>query len=326
MTRDQIVAELLSKIPARKDSHVMWWMMDLLSKGIMLPFHQGLISALQAIEEAASGYAAMQTSRIAQIPLPIDDNARERLYQILGEIYCASGAAETADRITGKTALAIEPGSGGMAPEFESCSKSMWYAVEVKTPALIKHRRVRTERDLQLTTRLPPEFFTKGEKQTLPRDNPVKDFLVSADAKFAAYRVQREGAFRILTIVWDDYSHEAVAALISPVSGLLTPNSFYRDESGQAISFQNVDGIVLCRYQHWIVRAFRNDTLQDPRYGSIEFLKYRVPEPPKAFIQNPTGRAVPPALLDSLNARPIDECAGAEYSPVELIMWFDSAT
>jgi hypothetical protein len=41
MTRDEIVAELLSRIPATKDSHVMWWMMDLLAKGKHLAFHEG---------------------------------------------------------------------------------------------------------------------------------------------------------------------------------------------------------------------------------------------------------------------------------------------
>jgi hypothetical protein len=322
MTRDQIITELLSKIPAGKDSHVMWWMMDLLAKGKNLPFLDGLITSLQIVEGAAPGYATMQVKRLAEIPLPIDDNARESLYQILGEIYCTRGAAEKADILQTKALLTIEPGTGSKNPEFESCSDSKWYAVEVKTPALIAYRRTRTEQDLQLTTRLPRELFHDKEK-TLPRDNPVKDFLISADAKYAIYRQQREHAFRILTIVWDDYLHEAVAALISPVSGLLTANSFHRDGDGKPILFPNIDGVVLCRYQHWIVRAFRNDPMDDPVYGPIEFLDYHEPEPPKAFIQNPSGRTVPGGVLTSLNARPIAQCKGAEYSPVEMIMWIN---
>jgi hypothetical protein len=288
---------------------------------------KGLISAFEIIEEAAPGYAAMQISRIARVPLPIDDRAREALYQILGEIYCTRGAVESADREGRKAIISIEPGAGVAGvknPEFEARSRSIWYAVEVKTPSLIVYRRERTQKDLQLTTRLPREMFESKEK-TLPRDNPVKDFLISADAKFNIYRSHREDAFRILTIVWDDYSHEAVAALVSPVSGLLTSNSFYRDPSGSPIPFPHIDGIVLCRYQHWIARAFANDApLRDPRYGSVDFLHYQAEEPAKAFFQNPSGRAVPPELLTSLNARPIAECEGAEYRPVEMIMWFDS--
>jgi hypothetical protein len=322
MTRDQIITELLSKIPASKDSHVMWWMMDLLAKGRDLPFLDGLITSLQIIERAAPDYAAMQIKRMAEIPLPIDDKARESLYQILGEVYCTRGAAEKADSLQGKALLTIEPGTGGKNPEFESCSDSKWYAVEVKTPALIAYRRTRTAQDFQLTTRLPREMFQDKEK-TLPRDNPVKDFLISADAKFAIYRLQREHAFRILTIIWDDYLHEAVAALISSVSGLLTANSFHRDADGQPILFPNIDGIVLCRYQHWIVRAFRNDPMDDPVYGPVVFLDYHQPEPPKAFIQNPSGRTVPDEVLTFLNARPIAECNGAEYRPAEMIMWFN---
>lgn len=300
----------------------MWWMMDLLAKGKDLPFLDGLITSLQIIEGAAPGYAAMQIKRLAEIPLPIDDKARESLYQILGEIYCTRGAAQKADILGGKALLTIEPGTGGKNPEFESCSDSKWYAVEVKTPALIAHRRTRTSQDFQLTTRLPRETF-QDKETTLPRDNPVKDFLISADSKFAIYRLQREHAFRILTIVWDDYLHEAVAALISPVSGLLTANSFHRDKDGKPILFPNIDGVVLCRYQHWIVRAFRNDPMDDPVYGPVVFLDYHEPEPPKAFIQNPNGRTVPDEVLSFLNARPIAQCKGAEYRPAEMIMWFN---
>ena len=51
-------------------------MMDLLAKGKNLPFLDGLLTSLQIIEGAAPGYATMQIKRLAEIPLPIDDNAR----------------------------------------------------------------------------------------------------------------------------------------------------------------------------------------------------------------------------------------------------------
>lgn len=164
------------------------------------------------------------------------------------------------------------------------------------------------------------------EPKTLPRDNPVKDFLISANAKFAEYSAIRPDALRILTIVWDDYCHEAIAALTSPVSGLLTQNSFFRTSDGDKVPFPYVDGIVVCRYQHWIVRGFGNNLpLLDPGYGPVIFMQYHVPEPPKAFIQNPEGRKVSEEIVHALNARPVDDCEGAEYRPLEMIFWTDAS-
>ncbi len=288
----------------------------------MLPFHEGLITALAAIDLACSGYAKEQIKRIAAIPLPIDDKAREALYQIVAEIYCTLGAVQVADVVDSRPILAHEPGTGGKNPEFESKHKGIWYAVEVKSPSLIAFRSTRTSNDIQLTTRLPNGLF-EDKSKTLPRDNPVKDFLISAEAKFLEYSEQRSDAVRILTIVWDDYCHEAIAALMSPVSGLLTENSFLRSTSGGAAKFPTIDGIVVCRYQHWISMAFSNVPLLDPAFGPLSFMKYHVDDPPKAFIQNPDGRKVPPEIVQALNARPVAECKGAEYSPIEMIFWLN---
>jgi hypothetical protein len=302
----------------------MWWMMDLLAKGTILDFHAGLVAALVTIEKAWPGYTSEQVKRIASIPLPIDDRARESLYQILAEIYCTAGAVEVSDYDNAGVKFKHEPSAGGKGknPEFESRNQGIWYAVEVKSPALIAFRKSRTANDIQLTTRLPKEILAEKQK-TLPRDNPVKDFLLSANAKFEEYSRIRPDAFRILTIVWDDYCHEAIAALTSPVSGLLTEKSFFRDNTDVAVIFPYVDGIVVCPYQHWIAHAFRNNPMVDPRFGPIVFMQYRVPEPPKAFIQNPLGREVPQSLIEALNARPVGECQGAEYRPAEMILWWN---
>jgi hypothetical protein len=42
---------------------------------------------------------------------------------------------------------------------------------------------------------------------------------------------------------------------------------------------------------------------------------------PKAFLQCPDGRLVSPHIIEALGAIPLDECPGAEYRPLELIMW-----
>jgi hypothetical protein len=98
-----------------------------------------------------------------------------------------------------------EHSAGGKDSEFESRHKGLWYANEVKTPCLIAFRKTRTKNDVQLATRLPKEVFEK-EQKTFPRDNPVKDFLVSATATFEEYSKRRPDATRILTCCFGERS------------------------------------------------------------------------------------------------------------------------
>jgi hypothetical protein len=82
---------------------------------------------------------------------------------------------------------------------------------------------------------------------TLPRDNPVKDFLVDADAKFKAFKSKAD-CTTVLVIVWDDFIYEPITALAHPKSGLLTANSFAKDANGSPMKFPNVDAVVLVRH------------------------------------------------------------------------------
>lgn len=153
----------------------------------------------------------------------------------------------------------------------------------------------------------------------LPRDNPVKDFLISANEKFTAYEELRPDAVRILTVVWDDHVQEVLAALLNPMSGLLTENSFHKDPNGEAVRFPMVDAILLCRYQIQLHALMRDQPLID---NELPFGYHHYEFPPKALIQNPHGRRFPPELLHPLNATRIDDCLGAEYSPnIDIVMW-----
>jgi hypothetical protein len=60
----------------------------------------------------------------------------------------------------------------------------------------------------------------------------VKDFLVSAEAKFTIFEGHRPNSLRLLFIIWDDFCNEPISALLSPVSGLLTEQSFHRGADG----------------------------------------------------------------------------------------------
>lgn len=286
--------------------------------GNVKPFVAELADALSALDMASPSLAVEMLARIAEIR-GIGEDQYEAIIQILAEIFVASGAVATADRDERGAPLFIhEPSSrGGKNPEFETCVRGCWYAVEVKTPRLIKYGRQRAQSNLQLTARLPnPSVLGPA---TLPRDNPVKDFLVSADAKFAAYRHVRPDGTAILSIVWDDFVQEAVSALCSPMSGLFTDKSFLTDANGVAVRFPHVDAVLLIRHQHQLIRATREEPLGD---GQLAFRYHGSPFPPKALVPNPHGKPVPAAVIDGLGATPVEHLAGyAEYTPPDLIIW-----
>lgn len=319
MRPSEIQQYFFEQVPNEYPEHMFCFFAKCASSGVVHPFVFGLVGALSRINDATPGYAKAMIDRIAAIG-KTGETQYESLTQILSEIYVTEGAVAAADRDeNGREMLNHEPSvNGGKNPEFESCSNGIWYAVEVKTPALIEHSRRRSTEPFQLTARLPRDVTDDLEK-TLPRDNPVKDFLTSANEKLEEYAKIRPDAIRILTVVWDDFCNEPISSLLSPASGLLTENSFHCDASGKAMTYPFIDGVVVCRYQHQIIRTTRLEPLID---GEVLPFVYRHHGfPPKVFISNPGGREIPDRLMDSLNAVPHSVDLGAEYIPSELVLW-----
>jgi hypothetical protein len=289
------------------------------ARGIFPPFTTGLLDSLWDIEQASPGYAAEMINRIAGIRGEGNEQY-ESLLQICAEVYVTRGATISADSDEhGKKLFKHEPtaAKNSKNPEFEAKANGCWYAVEVKTPKLNQFAETRAQNAWQVTARMPAEI-TAGLNPTLPRDNPVMDFLISANAKFETYVRSRPDAFRILTIVWDDFVQEPLSALLSPVSGLLTDNSFYKKD-GKPVIFPFIDAIILCRYTHQLKRL----TVEGPLlYEEHAFYYHHGGYPPKVLIQNPVGRVIPESLLEPLNAVPhANLLSFAEYRPQELIMW-----
>ncbi|QIK74756.1 hypothetical protein [Nocardioides piscis] len=195
--------------------------------------------------------------------------------------------------------------------------------VEVKAPDLGRHQLNRKTNDWQLVGRVPADLADLDGGVTFPRDNPVKDFLISADAKFAGFRAA-DPAFRsVLVIVWDDFVNEPLTALMAPGSGLFTPNSFFQN-NGKPVEFPNVDAALLVRHQHQVIEGLAGRKLGD---GRQHLLDYGLPGqfPPPALVTNPFGQALPEEFLDSLHAVPAEKLStAAEYNPSEIVMWFDT--
>jgi hypothetical protein len=193
--------------------------------------------------------------------------------------------------------------------------------VDVKAPNLRSHQATRGKDPWQMLAR---ESFRSPGATTLPRDNPVKDFLVSANAKFEGFRAQSSSFASASLIVWDDYVNEPLAALLAPQSGLLTPNSFHRDSDDNPVLYPNVDAVVLVRHQHQLVRGTQNRPPVDQR---VHFHDWGLRDdfPPHAVIPNPAGRPLAQPWLDALSVWQLAVLAPAgEYTPGGVVMWIDS--
>ena len=319
MTTDEATIEFLKRIPSEYPKHMLCFFAANAAGGVVLPFLRDLVAVLARVDTAAPGYCAAMLDRIAAVP-GTGQGPYEAILQILSEIYVTGGALAAADVEAGEPCIVHEPGDAGEKnPECEVKIAGRWCAIEVKTPQLINHRNSRGSVPWQLNTRMAALRESLKGGQILPRDNPVKDFLISADAKFTAYERYRPGAFRLLIIVWDDFCNEPIAALLNECAGLLTPNSFHKDAAGIVVTYPYIDGIIVVRHQHQLLNSTRCQPLVDGLSDAFGY--HHKGFPPKAFIAVPGGRVVPQDIILALNAVPIAECIGAEYMGGDAVMW-----
>lgn len=222
-----------------------------------------------------------------------------------------------------------EPTAGNSRknPEVTISSETWRIGVEVKAPSLLQHIRSRASHVSQVSSRsFDKEQLSQlagaDEGITMPRDNPVKDFLISADAKFAEFRRENPQFFGVLVIVWDDFVYEPISALIHPGSGLFTENSFARDAAGAPVKFANVDTVVIVPHLHQLMRSTRDEPLADGLRLPLDYGDEKQ-FPFKTCIHNPHGRTPPDEILDCLHAVPQGALVGAEYQPSDVIWWFN---
>jgi hypothetical protein len=157
------------------------------------------------------------------------------------------------------------------------------------------------------------------EKIVLPRDNVVKDFLISANEKFHSFKQESPEAITILVIVWDDFIYEPITALLNQSSGLLTDNSFFRNGDGPA-KFENINAVILIRQSHHIVRATRDQLPTDGLMHPLDWGNFGTVLP-KAYVPVNSTETVDRYLCEILRATHISELAdAADYRPQELVL------
>ena len=325
MTRDELFDQLYAGLTERW--HFYRWHFGNHGAGRTVPFVDSLLDALLAADAVMPGYAARMADSIIQVGgREMNFNDYEQLLQVLAEIHVAAHLAGAP--WPAKTTFADEPVAPGSArnPELVVSAPDVRLGVEVKAPSLLDHEGKRKDRPIQAAGRIfDLESLAKlaggKDKVTLPRDNPVKDFLASADGKFASFRQQDSDFYGLLVIVWDDYVYEPLTALLHPASGLLTDQSFARDGDGP-LRYPNVDAIVVLSHLHPLRQALAEGHPDTPFLMSDRVFDWRLdPARPAALIVPPDGRGMPDDLVALLDLVPLEELDGAEYRPSDIIHW-----
>lgn len=215
------------------------------------PFARLTLDALLRCDARMPGYADAMLTTLESISgreKNLDDY--ERIKQWLGELVVVLHFVDwdwplpvTFEREP------AAPGSG-RNPEMVVSSETWRFGIEVKTPDLrLLGRGGRQGQPWQLLTRMPGGRDLPGGV-TLPRDTPIKDFLHSAQDKFAGFHAADDRFYGVLFIVWEDFINEPISALLGHPSGLFTRGSFDRTPAGEPHTYPNVDAVVLLRQQH----------------------------------------------------------------------------
>ncbi len=143
-------------------------------------------------------------------------------------------------------------------PEFSIILYNHKYYIEVKSPNLENYREKLYKKldEGQVVTRYDARIFKLTDEQKnenlASTDSKVKDFLVDANKKFQKSR--NNAHFNVLFICWTDETDQPATALKHPMHGLMTDKSWFRDEKGNIIKFDNIDLIFISDlYQNHIV-------------------------------------------------------------------------
>lgn len=223
--------------------------------------------------------------------------------------------------------LRWEPTDIGKAnPEFMLEGPEWRVLVEVKCPSLHEYETKNRTAGHQLAARLPgvKDVMSgiSGTDPALPLDNKLKDFLVSAERKFASFSEVSVPTYGLLVVCWTQRMFEAVSPLSNEGCGLLTPASFYRKDE-KVVEFSHVSGVITTQHQIFLQQALAerrpSHLVSDLDYGS-----YWKPDTPVNPVFSPNvfaKRQLPQGIIDALEAVKVGEHIDPIAAPVDFVMW-----
>ncbi|MGR9202185.1 hypothetical protein [Rhizobium leguminosarum] len=293
------------------------------------PFADSILRACGSIDDRAAGIGTSLLDELCSIGgREKDETQYEQLLQKLAEILVIERIVQSP--WPEGTTFEHEPAAvpGGPRPELLVRHAAGRLVVEVKTPSLLGHIRARAINPIQLPyrggTQLEAARSLGKGPITLPRDNPVRDFLRDAERKFTGFR---DGATTtLLVIVWDDFIYEPISVLVNPGSGLLTNQTYSQLPDGTPETFPNVDAVVAIRHLDYFIQGSREARLPD-RQTAMDFGAEGAL--PNVLFQAHGGRPLPDHVVNSLRAVPHDHPGlrtFAEYHPQDMVMWINTRT
>lgn len=216
------------------------------------------------------------------------------------------------------TVIEFEPvnKSNGKRPEFSVQTPTHLWLFEVKCPSFIAYQESRSLNPNQLPIRsfMRDAPYVAGETVTLPRDNTMKDFLRSAQAKFAGFATGSVSG--ILVVVWDPYMYEAISVLMHPQAGLLTENSWFK-VNDITVTFPDVSGVIVLNRLEQLKRGAQE------KLGYIDpFLLGGADALPNTWCPNIGQGDLEHSIAKGFDAYHFEATAiGADYAITDFVMW-----
>ncbi len=292
--------------------------------GSIHPFADSIVRLVMDIEDKLPGAGRDYIKKIENI------NGREKfephydqLLQVLSEMLIVHRTLTFDWNVSRSFAYEPKAGNSNMNPELVVNTKAFSLGVEVKAPEFLKKHTERANRKFQLPTRSDFRNTFDKEEIMLPRDNVIKDFLLSANSKFKSFKEEVPNFYGILVIVWDDFVYEPISALLNVQAGLFTENSFALDTNGNLVKYENIDAVVITRHLINIVHGTREEPLPYPvkhalGYGRKEEFPFKI------IIKNPfINTVIPEEVIDCYQAYENWEELGSEYGSIDLIEWIN---
>ena len=201
------------------------------------------------------------------------------------------------------------------------------YLIEVKCPRLISHQWKRGAADGQIVARALPgqqmkaiakSFFADAQ---LPKDNNLKDFLTSSEAKFESFKSHKP-TYGILCVIWDDQMYEAISPLKHSRCGLLTPESWLLGEDGTVQTFPSVDGVMVVNHFGVLTAASREEPV---RHRADPFIITDENHESNVWCESYWGKEIPNFILEGFDAYPDHAYEGIDASKgkTEIIFWLN---
>lgn len=263
LTREQIVKMFVEKV-CRAEWHWLAYHFSSYIRGYEHFLAASVVDSCLEIERSLKGYSEEFSERLSSLSgkkkyLP----HYEQIIQLLSELYAIRHIVEKGGS---EATFVHEPTAKGSEknPELGVTLHEKELYFEVKCRQFVEHHNNRGNAAVELPSRqegaieLAAMMGHETNSIVLPRDNVVKDFLVSADLKFNGFKKHSPNCVCVLIIVWDDFAYEPISSLLNKASGLLTEKSFFQDE-GEPARFENIDAVLVVRQSHHIVRATRDE-------------------------------------------------------------------